>query len=139
MSESPAESVLNDGEFLAAAQAGGASRHYETGNVPDRGYMVGGATNGDRPYPEIQRPVDSFDLNDVRQHARDIQNHFGAGQDVHQGAWKEGDNIVLDASDRVDTFHSAITMAKMRGERAVYDVVRGRDRDVADTEGRVKN
>lgn len=131
---------LSDREFHAQAVDGGASRHYETGNVPDRGFMVGGARNhADQPYPEIQRPVDSFDLNDVRHHARDIQNHFGPGQEVHQGAWKEGDNVVLDASERVETYSSAMTAAKMRGERAVYDVRRGREHHVDDLKGRVKN
>lgn len=135
------ESVpLSDAEFHQQALAGGASRHYESGNVPDRGFMVGGARNlADNPYPEVSHPVDSFTLNHVRQHARQIRDHFGPGAAVHQGAWVEGDKVVLDASERIDTYSSAMTAAKMRGERAVYDVRRGRDHHVADLEGRVKN
>lgn len=131
---------LSDEEFHEQALAGGASRHYTTGNVPDRGYMVGGARNHeDQPFPEFTHPVDSFDVNEVRHHARAIREHFGEDKDVHQGAWREGDNVVLDASERLDTFHTAITAAKMRGERAVYDVRRGRDRHTKDTEGNVKS
>ena len=132
--------TLSDREFHDEALRGGASRHYESGNVPDRGFMVGGARNAeDLPYPELKRPVDSFDLAEVRNHARAIQDHFGSGQAVHQGAWREGDDVVLDASEKVETYSSAMTMAKMRGERAVYNVRRGKDHHVADLEGRVKN
>lgn len=131
---------MSDEDFLAAAIGGGASRHYETGNVPDRGFMVGGARNlADMPFPEVTRPVDQTDLDTVRHHARQIRDHFGAGGEVHQGAWREGDNVVLDASERDEIFHTAVTKAKMRGERAVYDVRRGRDIHVKDVEGKVKN
>lgn len=130
--------VLTDEEFHRQALEGGASRHATTGNVPDRGYMVGGARDlSDNPYPEIKRPVDQFSLDDVRHHARQIRDRFGAESSVHQGAWREGDNIVLDASEQVGTYSSAITAAKMRGERAVYDVRRNRDRYVNGTN--VKN
>lgn len=134
-------STLNDEEFHQQALAGGASRHVTTGNIPDRGFMVGGARNlEDQPYPELKHDVDSFEVNHVRQHARAIRDHFGAAAaTVHQGAWREGDSVVLDASDRLDSYTDAMTAAKMRGERAVYDVRRGRDHRVANLEGKVKN
>jgi hypothetical protein len=129
---------LDDAEFHRQALAGGASRHYTSGNVPDRGFMVGGARNlENQSYPEVAHPVDQFTLDHVRHHARAIRDHFGLGQEVHQGAWREGDNVVMDASERVETYSSAMTAAKMRGERAVYNVRRGRDHHVADVE--VKN
>lgn len=119
---------LSDREFHDAALRGGASRHAVTGNVPDRGFMVGGARDlADQPFPEIRRPVDQFSLDDVRHHARDIRDKFGAESSVHQGAWVEDDDVVLDASEQIPTYSSAVTEAKMRGERAVYDVRRGRD------------
>ena len=49
----------------------------------------------------------------------------------------EGEQVVLDASDRIDNFVSAITQAKMRGEKAIYDVRRGRD--VRPEDVKVKN
>jgi hypothetical protein len=131
---------LNDHEFHQQALEGGASRHYVTGDVPDRGFMVGGAHDlNDQPYPELKRPVDQFTLDDVRHHARDLQARFGPDANIHQGAWKEDDQVVLDASENIGSYPRAITAAKMRGEKAVYDVRRGRDRHVADDEGRVKN
>lgn len=133
-------SMLNDSEFHQQAAAGGASRHVDTGNVPDRGYMVGGMRNlADQPYPEISHPVDQFSLAHVRQHAREIRDHFGPGTEAHQGAWVENDKVVLDASERIENFSSAITQAKARGERAIYDVRRGREHFVSDMKGRVKN
>lgn len=91
--------------------------------------MVGSARypNSEMPFPEFKHPVDSFELSTVRQHARTIRDKFGPDSAVHQGAWREGDNVVLDASENIPTYSSAVTAAKMRGERAVYDVRRGRD------------
>lgn len=133
-------SMLNDHEFHSESLAGGASRHIGTGQVPDRGFMVGGARDlSDNPFPEIQRPVDKFSLDDVRHHARDLRDRFGADSQVHQGAWREGDNVVLDASERIENFSSAITQAKARGERAIYDVRRGREHFVSDMKSRVRN
>jgi hypothetical protein len=133
-------SPLNDAEFHQQALAGGASRHYESGNVPDRGFMVGGATNAEGlPYPEIKHPVEGFTVDHVRQHARAIRDHFGTNQAVHQGAWVEDDNVVLDASERVHDFSGAMTAAKKRGERAVYDLGHDRDHWVKDVESKVKN
>lgn len=132
---------LTDAEFHRQALAGGASRHVGTNNVPDRGFMVGGSRNlADQPFPEISHDVDSFTVDHVRQHARAIRDHFGeAPTAVHQGAWVEDKKVVLDASDAIGDYTDAITAAKMRGERAVYDVRRGREHHVADVEGRVKN
>jgi hypothetical protein len=134
-------SVLNDHEFHQQALAGGASRHFVSGHEPETGYMVGGARDlSDNPYPEIKHPVDSFDLNHVRQHARDLRDKFDPKtQMISQGAWREGDHVVLDASERINTFSSAITAAKMRGERAIYDVRRGREHHVEDMQRKVRN
>lgn len=124
---------LSDEEFHQQALAGGASRHAVTGNVPNRGFMVGGARDlGNQPFPEIKRPVDQFSLDDVRHHARQIRDHFGDEHNIHQGAWREGDHVVLDASENIPTYSSAITEAKMRGERAVYDVRRDQERFTKD-------
>lgn len=90
-----------------------------------------------QPFPEIKRPVDQFALNDVRHHARDLRDRFGPDSQVSQGAWREGDHVVLDASENIPTYSSAVTQAKMRGERAVYDVRRGREINTADV--KVKN
>lgn len=120
--------TLSDAEFHQQALQGGASRDAATGNVPDRGYMVGGARDlADQPFPEIKHPVDQFTLDHVRHHARAIRDQFGPDASVHQGAWVEGEDVVLDASEQVPTYSSAVTAAKMRGERAVYDVRRGKD------------
>lgn len=131
---------LSDEDFHAQATEEGASRHYRSNEVPDRGYMVGGARNlDDLPFPEMRRPVDQFELDDVRHHARAIRDQFAPTASVYQGAWREGDEVVLDASERDDNFASAITKAKIRGEKAIYDVRRGRDIHVKDVEGKVKN
>lgn len=131
---------LNDNEFHQQAIAGGASRHYETGDVPDRGYMLGGArNNADIPYPEIKRPVDEFELSNVRQHARQIRDHFGSGQALYQGAWVEDGDVVLDASEQINDRVTAMTEAKKRGERAIYDIDRDRDIDISDMARKVRN
>lgn len=103
--------------------------------------MVGGARDlSDNPYPEIKRPVDQFTLDDVRHHARDLRDRFDPKtQQVYQGAWREGNDVVLDASERIEHFSSAITAAKMRGERAIYDVRRGREHHVEDMQRKVRN
>lgn len=121
--------ILNDQEFHEQALAGGASRHSSTFEVPSRGYMVGGARNmADQPFPEQMYPVDKFSVDHVRTHARAIREHFGEeATNVHQGAWVEGDNVVLDASEAMPTYHEGITAAKKRGERAIYDVKHGKE------------
>jgi hypothetical protein len=133
------EGPLNDVEFHQQALAGGASRHFLSGHVPDRGYMVGGARDlSDNPYPEIKHDVESFSVDHVRHHARELRESFDPKtQMINQGAWREDDHVVLDASERMNNFSSAITAAKMRGERAIYDVRRGRDIHVKDV--KVKN
>jgi hypothetical protein len=126
-------STLSDEEFHQQALAGGASRHVVDHSIPDRGFMVGGARDlSDQPYPEVKRPIDQFSLDDVRHHARDIRDKFGDNTRIHQGAWREDDHVVLDASEQIPTYSTAITKAKMQGERAVYDVRRGKDRHVKD-------
>jgi hypothetical protein len=134
----PTDAPVSDEEFYQQALAGGASRHAVTGTVPDRGYMVGGARDlANQPFPEIKHPVDQFTLDHVRHHARELRDRFGADSMVHQGAWREDDSVVLDASEQIPTYSSAVTAAKMRGERAVYDVRRGRDLHTKDVQ--VKN
>lgn len=132
--------ILTDEQFHQQALAGGASRNVTDNSVPDRGFMVGGARDLEgQPFPEIKRPVDQFDVDDVRHHARAIRDRFGVDSGVHQGAWVEDGNVVLDASQQIANYISAVTAAKMRGERAIYDVRRGRDHYVKDAEDRVKN
>jgi hypothetical protein len=102
--------------------------------------MVGGARDlSDNPYPEIKHPVDSFEVDHVRQHARALRDSFDPNTSINQGAWREDSDVVLDAAEQIDTYSSAMTAAKMRGEKAIYNVRRGRDHYVADLEGRVKN
>lgn len=126
---------LSDEAFHQQALAGGASRHAFENTIPDRGYMIGGARDlSDNAFPEIKRPVDQFTLDDVRHHARSIRDRFGADSGIHQGAWREGDHVVLDASNNMGNYTDAITAAKLRGERAIYDVRRNRDRYVKGAE-----
>lgn len=129
-SDSTESTSLSDEDFYSQALEGGASRQVTTGNVPDRGFMVGGASNdqGER-FPEQAVPSDKFDIDTVRHHARAIREHFGeeGSARIHQGAWKEDDNVVLDASEQMSAVSTALVAAKLRGERAVYDVRRGRD------------
>lgn len=100
--------------------------------------MVGGARDlGNQPFPEIKHPIDQFTVDHVRHHARMIRDHFGDESTIHQGAWAEDGHVVLDASENVQHYSSAVTAAKMRGERAVYDVRRGRDIHTNDV--KVKN
>ena len=95
--------------------------------------MVGGARDlADQPFPEYKHPVESFEVDHVRHHAREIRDRFGPNSSVHQGAWAEDGQVVLDASENIPTYSSAVTAAKMRGERAVYDVRRGRDINTKD-------
>lgn len=129
---------LDDAEFHYAALAGGASRHAVDNTVPDRGYMVGGARDlANQPFPEQQYPVEHFTVDTVRHHARSIRDSFGPDAAVHQGAWREGNSVVLDASEQIPSYSSAISAAKARGERAIYDVKR--DNEVYTEKARVVN
>lgn len=124
-----ASKVLTDEEFHRQALAGGASRSLSASTVPDRGFMVGGARDlSNQAYPEISHPVDSFSLDDVRHHARDIRDRFGdSDPSVHQGAWVENNRVVLDASNRINDYHQAVAIAAQRGERAIYGNRRGEE------------
>ncbi len=89
--------------------------------------MVGGARDlSDQPFSEFKHPVDSFSVDHVRHHAREIRDRFQGG-DIHQGAWVEGDHVVLDASEQIRTKREAVRTAKQRGERAIYDIKGQRD------------
>lgn len=132
---------LSDEEFHQQALAGGASRHVSTREAPpSRGYMVGGARNvEDLPYPEVKRPVEQADLDLIRNHARALRDHYGDDANVYQGAWREGDQVVLDASEHIDNRVNATTAAKTRGERAVYDLGRERDIHTADVKRKARH
>lgn len=122
------DALTDEGFHQQTISAGGASRRVSDGNVPDRGYMVGGARDhSDQPYPELKRPIDQFSVDDVRHHAREIRDGFAGNSNVHQGAWVEGDHVVLDASEQIRGKRKALRTAKQRGERAVYDVKGQRD------------
>jgi hypothetical protein len=102
--------------------------------------MVGGARNvEDLPYPEVKRPVEQADLDLIRNHARALRDHYGEGANVYQGAWREGDQVVLDASEHIDNRVTATTAAKTRGERAVYDLSRERDIHTEDVKRKARH
>ncbi len=129
------DNSLTDEAFHQQTLAGGASRSAVSGNVPDRGFMVGGAANAEGArFPEVTIPVDKFSVDDVRHHARAVRDHFKGQDDVHQGGWREEDKVYLDASQMVPHLTDAVTHMKLRGEKAIYDVRRGKDIRREDTE-----
>jgi hypothetical protein len=136
----PAHRVVSDAEFHAEVLKGGASRQVQTLRPvtvgEDDGYMVGGKpTPGTgKPYPARRIPKDSFTPADVANHLADLHTTFPEDETVHQGGWMEGDEAVLDASDRIQNKGEAILQGYLRpndnspGQDAIFDVKAGKDR-----------
>jgi hypothetical protein len=120
MGEGP---VLSDAQFHEQAMSGGATRHFRTlRSVVDEGYAVGGA--GVR---EKKIRADKFTQKDVGEHLSYLHKTFGNDPTIHQGAWRENDDVVLDASNVFKNKAKARMTGIMRGERAIYDIKGGKD------------
>lgn len=145
MSTQPSSSrVLSDAQFASKSVAGGATRRAsdlrEVRGGVDAGYAVGGAVTRDgKSFPP--KDVDASDLTPdvVRQHLAAIHGAFGKNHpDIHQGAWREGSHVVLDASEVYPDLHTAKVKAMTRGEDAIYDMKNGRDHHVKVGKGPVQ-
>lgn len=128
------DAVHSDDSFVHDTLTnGGASRHAGTGApAPSSGYMVGGATNAEgAKYHEQALKVNDFHAYAVAQHAAGIQQHFGSAVDsgsIYQGSWRENRNkVVLDASNHLPDRLAALRLGRDRGERAIYDIGKGKD------------
>lgn len=120
MAEGP---VLSDAQFTEMAKASGATRHFRTLKAPaGQGYAVGGAG-----MPEKKIRADKFTQKDVGDHLATMHEHFGMDPEIHQGAWREGDHVVLDASNVIKGRPQARLKGLLRGERAIYDIKAGKD------------
>ena len=121
--------VLSDEEFYRQTlEQGGASRHPVSGTVPNRGYMVGSARDRmGEPFAEKNYSVDAFSVDHIRHHAREIRERFGDNTQVHQGSWIHEGNVYLDAAERLTNKRAAVRTAKLRGQKAIYDLRGGQD------------
>jgi hypothetical protein len=120
---------LTDGEFTYNTLCyGGASRNTEDGSVPVRGYMVSAPTDdGGTPIPEIRIPVGDFCVDDVKAHLATLHDFITDRDDIYQGSWVEEGDVVLDASECIIDLVEAMSVATMRGQRAIYDLAAGED------------
>jgi len=131
--DTPAPRFLSDEQFAAAAVADGASRHARTLRAKivgeDDGYMVGGATSPKTgtKFPARSIPAEQFTPADAATHLADIQSNFPEDSTIHQGAWKENEHVVLDAAEDVPDRGHAQLLGETRGEKAIFDVNRGKD------------
>jgi hypothetical protein len=134
----PQAASLSDEQFRDQVLAGGASRHaYTMKEVrvgTDDGYMVGGKpTAKGTPFPARRIPADSFSPADVANHLAEIHTAFPNDPTVHQGGWREGDEAVLDAADRVSSRSQALSLGYARPndrsdhQDAIFDVKHGVD------------
>lgn len=115
--------VLSDAQFTEQAKSGGATRHFRTlRSVVDEGYAVGGAG-----VKEKKIRADRFTQKDVGDHLSFLHKTFGDDPSIHQGAWREDDHVVLDASNVLKSRPQARLKGLLRGERAIYDIKAGRD------------
>lgn len=126
--------VMSDAQFHDTVRsAGGATRTVLTraayrGGV-DPGYAVGGKTNAEgHRFPERSVDMQAFTPAVVGQHLDALRGHFGDNDPtLHQGAWVEGDKVVLDASDVYRSKGRARVEGLARGERAIYDMKNAQD------------
>lgn len=120
MAEGP---VLSDSQFHQQALSGGATRHFRTlRSVVDEGYAVGGAG-----VKEKKIRADKFTQKDVGDHLAYLHTALGDDPTIHQGAWREGPDVVLDASNVLKSRPQARLKGLLRGERAIYDIKGGKD------------
>jgi hypothetical protein len=115
---------LNSDQFLAKAKKGGASRSLTDSSVPSGGYMVGGKAG----VSETRIPLAEATPEAVRSHRDSLRSAVaGSRTATFQGAWKEGGDVVLDASDRFENRQTARMWGRIRGEDAAYDVAKDQD------------
>ena len=115
--------VLSDSQFATLAKESGATRHIRTlKSVSGSGYAVGGAG-----IKEVKIPVDKFSHRDVGEHLAVLHKRFGDDPSIHQGAWRENADVVLDASSVYKSRSHAINVGIRRRERAIYDVAKNKD------------
>jgi hypothetical protein len=90
--------------------------------------MVGGAM------PERTLADHQFHAAAVHEHAKAIQNHFPQDRDIYQGSWKNDQGkYAMDASQYMENRLTAKTIARSRGEDAIYDL--GGRRDIQTSPG----
>jgi hypothetical protein len=111
---------LNSQQFVSQVQkTGGASMDVRSGKLlqpGQRGLMVGGVQG----IPETRIPAEHFGEQHVKDAVTHIQNAT-KGSGIHIGAWSEGGDVVLDASEKIKRPGEAIRKAKNRGQDAVWD------------------
>lgn len=125
---------MDDSVFAAHALAGGASRRLSDYHTPPpgHGYMV---ALGD-PYREQVMSIHKFNEDRVRLHAQQLQKQVPDPSKVYQGAWREKENVVLDASEHIPHKFEAKVAARSRNQRAIYDL--GKGAEVSTTPGEHK-
>jgi hypothetical protein len=116
---------LSDAQFHAQTMSDehGASRQINTLAVPTSGYMVGGAAKTQ----EKNVPDFKFTHQTVGRHLEALQGRFGVDPSIHQGSWRKGGSVALDASNRVSDKRTAMDTGIKRQEKAIYGIKEGRD------------
>lgn len=105
-------------ELAEQAKADGFSVQIMSGIAPRDGYMV--ALTG---HEEII-PVQALTVDRLTRYVRD---HFDALMegDTYFGAWRDGDDVYLDVSERVASRAKALFLGSERSQLAVWDVANG--------------
>lgn len=115
--------VISDAQFHQQALDAGSTRHFRTLRAPEStGYAVGGAGMSERSIPAAE-----FTQAHVAEHLAAMHERFGMDPEMHQGAWREGPDVVLDASNVVQSKPQARLKGLLRKERAIYDLGAGKD------------
>jgi hypothetical protein len=105
------------------AKANGFSWRPDKPNPTD-GYMVGGKVE-----PWVF-PSESYSPTEAIQFANQYRNHLANNPRLFIGGWKEpgvNKNVVLDISEHIMGFQEAVDLARIRGERAIFDLRAGQD------------
>jgi hypothetical protein len=110
-------------ELVEAAKREGFSVQLTSGEIPVDGYMVALAGH------EEIIPAQALTVDRLRRY---VGEHFDAlcGEGyVYLGAWREGDDVYLDVSERVTDKARAVELGAERGQLAVWAVLNSAEID----------
>ena len=86
-----------------------------------QGYAVGGVL------PSVTVPVNSDWHEMVKDFVLSNAEIFLNGRPVYLGTWIDGDVVWLDASEIYEDLDTALTVARERGEKAIWDFANQRE------------
>lgn len=123
---------MSHSDFVRRVQeSGGASMELGSGRLlqpGQRGYMVGGeADRHGGMIPSWNVPASEFGEEHVAKFVDYMRGTVGSTFRTNVGAWRDGDEVVMDASRKVPRAGEAIRKGRKRNQLAVWDNRRMRE------------